>query len=202
MLTLAGWGGYLPYTQGWLPGHHGAASLYSQLLGLPAFILFFAALYGAIPWLLGIGGVGLLGYAGRWRRGRRLARRGAIALLGWGLLMVITFPALAIGYSRPTALTIPPWGDTYRTVFITPAYDDTYGDVMLLRCGKGGWCHQVYRQYVDFNSAEKAQLVYDSARDRLGLNLRGEWVYVRSPTAPPCRQDHPTPMAPCHFPLG
>lgn len=188
LLALAGWLGYWPYVQGWLPGWHWAALAYSQMGAWVAGLLLPGLIYGLVPGAIALIGLGVLTYGLRWRWGKRWGFRGLIGLIaGLGLAIALT-PALGAIYNRTTALTVEPWQETYRTAFIAPIVDDTYGDVMVLRCGRWGLCTQVHRQYVDFNSAEQAQLVYDPDLDRVGLHLRGEWVYGQSRHQALCQQ--------------
>jgi hypothetical protein len=59
-------------------------------------------------------------------------------VLAWLGIAIALASALGAIYDRTTALTVEPWQATYRTAFITPMVDDTYGDVMALRCGRWG----------------------------------------------------------------
>jgi hypothetical protein len=192
-LALGGWLGYWPYVQGWLPGWHGAALIYSQIAGWVAGLTLLGLIYGLVPGVMILTALAAMVHGLGWRWGQRWGYRLLIGVLAWLGIAIALAPALGAIYDRTTALTVEPWQATYRTAFVTPMVDDTYGDVMALRCGRWGLCTQVHRQYVDFNSAEQAQFVYDSDRDRVGLHLRGEWVYGRSRHRLLCQQ----PAQPC-----
>lgn len=180
MLAALGWLGYLPFVWGSVPGVHGLAWVYSKLLAIALLLLL------AVIVVMGVGGLAvclllLLSLKLEWRQSARrgLAKVGLL-LIASVLLLVALLPAFMASYAPQASQNIAPWQVTYRTVYVSLPLDDNYGDLMLLSCRSPGLCRQVYRGYTDIFSASEAALAFNAETNQVGLNLQGQWVYVRS----------------------
>ncbi|MGG6238574.1 hypothetical protein ACQ4N7_08015 [Nodosilinea sp. AN01ver1] len=184
LLTALGWLWYLPFASGRGIGFHGLAWAYSQLFAIALLLL----LVGIVAIALGsiaLGVLLLMGLKPAWRRSARRGIQKLLVLLAVGVLLPLPLlPTLAVGYAPQARQVVSPWRTTYRTVYVAFPLDDNYGDLMLLQCR---WlCHQVYRSSTDIISAGAAGLAFNAETNQVGLQLQGQWVYVRSPNSEPC----------------
>ncbi|MBD1873381.1 hypothetical protein H6F75_07795 [Nodosilinea sp. FACHB-131] len=190
MLAALGWLGYLPFVEGAVPGMYWLAWAYNELFAIALLTLL------AVIVLLGAGGLAiclllLLSLKPEWRQSARRGLAKVVLLLIAGLLLLLALlPAFMAGYAPHAIQNIAPWGVTYRAVYVAFPLDDNYGDLMLLSC-RLGICHQVYRSYTDIISAGVATLAFNAETNQVGLNLQGQWVYVRSPDEVICSQPSP-----------
>lgn len=184
IIALAGygWGLYLPYTEGWLPGHHQATVFYGTVISHIAFsLLFFGVLhtglviFPAIPILL------IISLRPYWRSASRV-----VVYLFWLLgLYIITsialLPAATNSYLHHNALDVQPWGKTYRTSYVGSQLDDILGTLMVSECSHWGWCVPVYRHrgLITYDAAQEIRPHYDAAKDLLKVAVESGG-YVRS----------------------
>lgn len=187
-LAALGWLGYLPFVRGAVPGFHGLAWVYSNLLAIALLILL------AVIVVLGVGGLAvclllLLSLKLEWRQSARrgLAKVGLL-LVACILLPVALLPAFMAGYVPQASQNIAPWQVTYRTAYVAFPLDDNYGELMLLSCRSLGLCRQVYRGSTDVISAGEAVLAFNADANQVGLKVEGQWVYVRSRDRELCSQ--------------
>ena len=182
-----GWLWYAPFTGGQGPGWHWLALGYSHL-GLPA-LLISTSVGLALP-VLGGGLVGLLLLRVLKPQRQPVARRAvmllALAVAGGVPPSMAAFPAVLFGYAPQSQRAIAAWHKTYRTVYVAPAFDDNYGPLMLLECGRWGLCHEVYRGYTDVFSAAVARIEFQAGSSQMALYLENEWAYVRARPATLC----------------
>ncbi|MEL6399560.1 MAG: hypothetical protein AAFO87_08265 [Cyanobacteria bacterium J06607_6] len=181
------WLWYAPFTGGQVPGWHGLALGYSYLR-LPA-LLISTSVGLALP-ALGAGLFGLLLLRVLKPQWQPVARRAAVLLaiaISVGVLLsMAAFPAVLFGYAPQSHQAIAAWHKIYRTVYVAPPFDDNYGPLMLLECGRWGLCHEVYRGYTDVFSAAVARVEFQAGPSQLALYLENEWAYVRSRPATLC----------------
>ncbi|MDB9524543.1 hypothetical protein PN498_00960 [Oscillatoria sp. CS-180] len=188
---MLGWGWYAGFTGGHSPGWHWLAVSYSYL-DLPTLLLGIALVYlGPI-----FGGIllVLLLAAVLFPRRRQLVRRLAVSLgmiAGFlVMLLIAAAPSVLFGYSPGGRSELAAWHKTYRSVYTAPVFDDNYGWLMLLECGRFGWCSEVYRQYTAgtlrkgtlFSSPTEGgpEIAFNSNTHQMAVKLGGEWVFVRS----------------------
>lgn len=187
LIAAFGWLSYLPFVSGAAPGVHGLAWAYSQLLLvalLALLTLIVSGLAGAVLLCLMLP----LSLKPQWQHKVRqgLAKVGLLAAAG-GLGLLALWPTLMVGYTPHAQQRVSPWGITYRTAYVAYPIDNNYGELLLLSCRFGGLCQPLYQGPTDLFSAAEATLVFDAQRDQLGLNLAGQWVYVRSRQQEICR---------------
>jgi hypothetical protein len=194
LMAAFGWLSYLPFVSGAAPGVHGLAWAYSQLLlvALLALLTLIASGLAAVVLLCLLLPLSL---KPQWQQKVRqgLAKVGLLAAAG-GLGLLALWPALMVGYAPQAQQAVAPWGITYRTVYAAFPIDDNYGELLLLSCRFGGLCQPLYQGPTDVISAAGTAIEFDVQRDQLGLNLAGQWVYVRSRQQEICRTV-PSPQA-------
>ena len=179
LLGVYGWGVYLPFTQGWLPGAHWPAAAYDTAFPYVGFVLLLGIILGWAVVAIAILVLLLVSFVLPWQRARCIAAYLTCFSVLWLATFITLAPALLISYDYRNVLTIEPWGKTYRTSYVAFRLDDNYGEVMLSECDSWGWCHQLHRGYTDLYSAQAAQPSYDPNRDHMKVRIN-PGGYVRS----------------------
>lgn len=205
-LAILGWLWYLAFVSGKVPGIHWVGVAYSTAVFWAEMILILA-LGPTLP-IVAIAIVILL-LASLKSSWRQTARRGVKTLLvlslATGLLILSMLPAVIVSYAPKSHHRVADWHSTFRTIYAAFPLDDNYGDLLLLKCGRLGLCHQIYRFPSNISSVEETTFQYDPDTDQLGLYLDSTWAYVRSRTTELCRlhRDWQTTLGPlCPFPVS
>mgnify|MGYP001799627776 CR=1 FL=1 len=179
LLGIYGWGFYLPFTQGLLPGAHWPAAAYDTAFPYVGFVMLLGLVKGW--WIVAISILLLLliSFLRPWRRARRVAAYLICFSVLWVTTPIALAPSFLNSYSYRHALTVESWGKTYRTAYVAFRPDDNYGEVMVSECTLRGWCHQVYRGRGNIYSGEFTKPIYDPVKDQLGVSV-SPGGYVRS----------------------
>ena len=187
LLTTVGWLAYWPYVQGWGPGLHQLAVVYSVAMIFPTLLLA-GIIYLWPVMVIALLGLGLASLNRQWRRAAyRAFQQLLLLLLALGPLLIALLPSFLLGYSPQNALTVDAWHKTYRVAYVAFPIDDNYGDITLMECRTGGLCHQVYRTASNVLSAKETELSFNPDADLLAFKVEGSWVYVQSQAAVQCQ---------------
>lgn len=188
LMAVLGWFSYLPFVSGVVPGVHGLAWAYSQLL-LIALLLLLTLIASGLAAAVLLCLLLLLRLKPQWQPSirRGLAKLGLLAAAG-GLGLLALWPTLMVGYAPQSQQAVAPWGRTYRAIYTAFPLDDNYGELMLLSCRFGELCQPIYRGSTDVISAAGAAIVFNAQTDQVALNVAEQWVYVRSRQQVLCRR--------------
>lgn len=183
-----GWGLYVPFLEGRLPGWHWAAFVYQIVFPWLEVFLLAGVLLGG--WIILAIATLVLFIISFWQP-RRRAQAGYFCCIGilWFLSIVAFLPALSHTYSDHQVLAIEPWRQIYRTAYIASWFEEFYGDTMVSECNSLGWCHQIYRDYTEMlASSQQVKMFYDQNTDRMKVES-DFWVYMRSQEQQLCPTD-------------